>query len=376
MRAAANRAGQGRVVLFAAALAMVTGALSCGGSTPPCQPGGDQGYLTELPPRLDSYCMVSIQGGAVVPHAGVTPYDLNTPLFSDSAVKFRTVWMPKGASAPYNSTDVLDLPVGTVLTKSFGFRDDLRKAAPSVKWIETRVFVRQAAGWKAVAYQWDDAQAAATIAYGGGLIPVSWTDETGASVSTGYLIPNGNQCLQCHSAREVPRPIGPNARNLNRVFHYLAGDENQLAHWTAAGLLTGAPADVAQAPKLAVWNDAQSGSVAVRARAYLEVNCAHCHNPDGFARTTGLFLTADQTTPIALGVCKPPVAVGEASGGFLYDVVPGDPDHSILAYRMASTQPSVMMPQIGRSIVDPPGLSLVRAWITGLQGTVPDCRGH
>ena len=370
-----RRARQHSFVPAVAALAAAAGALSCGGSST-CQPGGDGSYLTALPAALDQLCMVSIQGSAVVPNGGVTPYDLNTPLFSDSAVKVRTVWMPKGTAAAYSATEVFDLPVGTVFTKSFGFRDDLRKAAPAIKWIETRVFVRQAAGWKAVSYQWDDAQRTAAVAYGGATVPVSWLDESGAQVSTGYLIPNGNQCTECHSAREVPQPIGPKARNLNKPFHYATGDENQLAHWSAAGLLTGAPADAGTAPKLAVWNDPSTGTAEARARAYLEVNCAHCHNPDGFARTTGLFLTADQTTPIALGICKPPVAVGEASGGFLYDVVPGDPDHSILAYRLASVAPGVMMPQIGRSIVDPPGLALVRQWITGLQGTVKDCNGH
>ena len=290
-----NRRGrQLSITLALAVLVTGLGALSCGGSSgAPCQPGGDASYLTELPKTLDRFCMVSIQGGAVAAHDGVTPYDLNTPLFSDSAVKYRTVWMPKGTSAAYSATEVFNLPVGTILTKSFGFRDDLRKAAPSIKWIETRVFVRQAAGWKAVSYQWDDVQQTATVAYGGGLVPVSWTDEAGAPVSTGYLIPNGNQCLECHSAREVPEPIGPKARNLNKSFIYQTGVDNQLAHWTAAGLLTGAPADASTAPRLAVWNDATSGTVEVRARAYLEVNCAHCHNPDGFARTTGLFLTTE-----------------------------------------------------------------------------------
>lgn len=371
-----------RRILIAAALSCAAAAGSGCGGQGACKPGGDGKYLDALYSTLDQYCMVSIEGGAVVPHQGVTPYDLNTPLFSDSAVKYRTVWMPKGTSATYRDTETFEFPVGAILTKSFGFRDDLRKASPLIHWVETRVFVRQAAGWKAVSYSWDDAQATATVNYGGAVVPLSWTDESGAAVSTGYLVPNGNQCIECHSLHDAAAntdtttPIGPKARNLNKLFHYPAGDENQLAHWTALGLLTGAPADLSLAPRLAVWNDPSTGSLEGRARAYLEVNCAHCHSASGFARTTGLFLTADETRPSVLGVCKPPVAVGEGSGGFLYDVVPGDPDHSILAYRLASTRPSVIMPQISRSIVDPAGLQLVRDWITGLQGTVAGCNGH
>jgi uncharacterized repeat protein (TIGR03806 family) len=345
-----------------------------GGAT---RPGGDGSYLDELYPRLDQYGMVSLQHGAIVPSEGVTPYDLNTPLFSDGAVKFRTVWVPPGAATtPYDGSQVLDFPVGTILTKSFGFRDDLRAADPFIRWVETRVFVHQTAGWKGVSYRWDDAQRSASVDYGGGLVPLSWTGAAGEPESTSYMVPNGNQCAECHSDRSEPEPIGPKVRNLNRTYGYAGGAENQLTHWAAQGLLAGAPADPSTAPRLPVWNDPNTGTVAERARAYLEANCAHCHSEGGFARTTGLFLSADVTTPAQFGVCKPPVAVGEASGGFLYDVVPGDPDHSILTYRMASTTPSVMMPQIGRSIVDADGLALVREWITGLKGTVPDCGGH
>ncbi len=148
-----------------------------------------------------------------------------------------------------------------------------------------------------------------------------------------------------------------------------------MAHRVSAGLLTGAPADLTTAPKLANWTDT-SATVAQRARAYLEVNCAHCHSEKGFARTTGLYLDVTETRDSSLGFCKPPVAVGEASGGFLYDVVPGDPDHSILTFRLASTAASVMMPQLGRGVVDKAGTQLVRDWVTGLKGTTQDCVGH
>jgi len=368
--------------LLAVALSGVA-AGGCGGSASGTKPGGDGSYLTALYPTLEQYGMISIRNGAVVPNHGVVPYELNTPLFSDYAVKFRTVWTPPGTAAVYSDSDTLDFPVGTIITKSFGFRDDLRKPAPAVKWVETRVFVRQAAGWKGVSYAWNDAQTSAAVNYGGGTVPVSWIDESGSTVSTDYLVPNGNQCTVCHSRRDpvsdtdVTTLIGPKARNLNRGHLYEAGEENQLAHLAAAGMLTGAPANpAAQAPRLPVWDDPSTGTTDERARAYLEVNCAHCHSEQGFARTTGLYLGVGQAQWSHLGVCKPPVAVGEATGGFLYDVVPGDPDHSILTYRIASTGPATMMPQIGRSVTDRQGLQLVRDWVSGLMGNAPDCNGH
>src|ERR1041384_7838764 len=151
--------------------------ISCGGSKP-CQPGGDGTYVNDLYDSVDQYCMVSIANGQVAVHDGVTPYDLNTPLFSDSAVKVRTVWLPKGAAATYNDTGVLDFPVGTIFTKSFGFRDDLRKSAPSIKWVETRVYAHQTGGWKGVSYAWNPEQTKATINAGGGHVPQSWTDRS------------------------------------------------------------------------------------------------------------------------------------------------------------------------------------------------------
>ncbi|MFI5298508.1 MAG: SO2930 family diheme c-type cytochrome [Polyangiales bacterium] len=360
---------------LAALAALAFGSTTCSSKAPAaaCTPGGDGTYATTLYSSLSSYCMVSIQNGLVVPYDGVTPYDLNTPLFSDGAVKYRTVWTPPGTSAPYDDTHTFDLPVGSVLTKSFGFRDDLRKATPSIHWVETRVFVRQPAGWKAVSYTWDDAQSEATVAYGGPTVPLTWLDETGAQASTNYLVPNGNQCVECHAVSEVAEPIGPKARNINKSFTYATGIDNQLAHWAAAGIVSGVPTDPTTAPRLPVWNDPSTGSVDDRARAYLEANCAHCHSDTGFARTTGLYLWANAPVDAALGICKPPVAVGEASGGFLYDVAPGDPDHSILAFRLASTTPAVMMPQIGRSLADPVGVQLVRDWITGLAPTNASC---
>lgn len=345
-----------------------------------CTPGGDGTYRSALYPRLADYCMVAVSGGTLIPRDGVTPYELNSPLFTDYAVKYRTVWVPSGTQVAYatDTTDqVLDFPVGTIITKSFGYRADLRDATSPVTWVETRVLVRQDEKWKGVSYAWDAAQSGAEVNYGGGYVDgISWLDEGGAKVVPTYVVPNGNQCITCHAVDNATSLLGPKARNLNRDFDYDTGRENQLVHWSRIGLLSGAPKDPAQMPRLAAAHDPASGSLDDRARAYLEANCAHCHSSRGFARTTGLYLWASEQAPDTLGVCKPPVAVGEASGGFLYDIVGGDPDHSIMVFRMESTAPAVMMPQIGRSLVDKEGVALVREWITSLKGRVPACNGR
>jgi hypothetical protein len=155
------------------------------------------------------------------------------------------------------------------------------------------------------------------------------------------------------------------ARNLNGPFAYAAGTENQLAHWTRTGILDGAPAP-AKAPRTAVWNDAAE-PLEARARAYLDGNCAHCHNARGMASNSGLFLDLEETRPSAIGVGKRPVAAGRGSGNLEVAIAPGHPEASILVLRMASTEPGVMMPELGRSLVHDEGLALVRDYIAKME---------
>jgi len=166
---------------------------------------------------------------------------------------------------------------------------------------------------------------------------------------------------------KVIAPIGPKARHLNRGYRYADGSENQLAHWTAIGYLKGAP-DGTAAPKNADWRDIAQ-PLAARARAYLDVNCGHCHNPNGPADTTALDLTIFAADDRHLGMCKPPVAAGRGTGDHLFDIVPGKPDDSILPYRMTSSEPGVMMPEQGRNTTHREGVALIREWIAGWSGS-------
>ena len=96
------------------------------------------------------------------------------------------------------------------------------------------------------------------------------------------------------------------------------------------------------------------------------MNCAHCHNPTGTARTTGLDLSWNQDDLAKLGVWKSPVAAGHGAGGRKYDIVPGKPDDSVLMYRIESHDQSIMMPNVGRRLVQDEAVAVVRDWIAGL----------
>ncbi|MEZ5491320.1 MAG: hypothetical protein R3F50_13505 [Gammaproteobacteria bacterium] len=99
------------------------------------------------------------------------------------------------------------------------------------------------------------------------------------------------------------------------------------------------------------------------------MNCGHCHNPYGAADTSALLLDGYTRTPRQMGLCKPPVAAGGGAGDRLFGIVPGEPEQSILLYRMQSVEPDEMMPELGRSLVHEEGLDLIRAWIEALEGS-------
>jgi uncharacterized repeat protein (TIGR03806 family) len=320
----------------------------------------------EPPERLSEYGLFLGNGSTQEPAEGVVPYDINSPLFSDYALKYRFVRLPPGTSARYDSGEVFAFPVGTVIAKTFAYAMDLRDVSRGRQLVETRLLIHKPDGWIGLPYVWNEEQTEATLELAGGTQDVSWIHTDGRRRSNNYLIPNANQCKGCHENDKVTKPIGPRARQLNKDFAYPTGTENELAHWTRLGLLEGAPPPE-QAPRLAVWNDPATGSLDERARAWLEINCAHCHNPRGPARTSGLDLRADQTGRLPRGLWKTPVAAGRGSGGRSYDIVPGRPDDSILVYRMQSTEPGVMMPELSRRLVDEEGLALVRQWVASLK---------
>jgi hypothetical protein len=117
----------------------------------------------------------------------------------------------------------------------------------------------------------------------------------------------------------------------------------------------------------AVWGDTEQ-TLEHRARSYLDINCGHCHNAQGAADTSGLLLDYEDHPASALGLCKPPIAAGRGSGGHLYSIVPGEAEHSILSFRLATNDPGMMMPELGRSLVHQEGLEIINQWIDSMDG--------
>ncbi|MHA8067441.1 SO2930 family diheme c-type cytochrome [Aquirufa sp. ROCK2-A2] len=301
-----------------------------------------------------------------IPAEGVVPYQLNSALFSDYAYKLRFVRLPNGTKVNYNPDSVLQFPVGTAIIKTFYYKNDERNDKLGRKIMETRVLLHEPKGWVALPYIWNKEQTEAVLEVAGGEEMISWVNQKGQKQSFEYAVPNMNQCKGCHERSGKMTPIGPSVRQLNGEFAYTEGSKNQLEHWSEKGWLSNLPSDKKVIPYLVTYSNL-SASLNDRVKAYLDINCAHCHNSVGPARSSGLFLNWDNTNPSSYGFNKPPVAAGRGSGNLTYDIVAGKPEESIMHYRMSSRDPGVMMPELGRNLTHEEGVELVRSWIASLK---------
>lgn len=348
-----RRPGGRRFVLAALASALLA-ACGVGGPT-----GPNAGALmaTEPAPKLSDYRLFKDAQGRT-PAEGVLAYDLVNALFSDYAAKHRYVYVPGGAKIDYRDQGALNFPVGSVLIKTFAFAPDMRKPAEGERLVETRLLIHKANGWVAYPYIWNAEGTEAVYSAVGGRKAIETITPDGRALKIDYQIPNRNQCKACHQWAKTMTPIGPKARNLNHVG---PAGANQIADWTNRGILAGAP-PVDKTPAVpAAFDPSQPREP--RARAWLDINCAHCHNAVGAASNSGLFLDWNEAEPVGWGVHKRPVAAGRGSGNLNFVIEPGHPEASILVHRLEATEPGVLMPELGRTVVDARGVELMRAWI-------------
>jgi uncharacterized repeat protein (TIGR03806 family) len=347
---------------FKLGILLVVAAATLGSRTVNLMPATESGAKV----RLSEYAFFTGKISELYPAAGVFPYEVNAPLFSDYAEKARFLYLPEGQSMVYDADKAFTFPSGAVIIKNFYYWNDARAPEKGRKILETRLLIKEENGWKALEYLWNEAQDDAILEVAGASFAHNWIDQKGKKQAIEYIAPNLNQCKGCHSYDGQFVPIGITARQLNRTEN----GENQLLAWQKSGRLTLPESfEPEQAPRLTDYRTViapdinLSSNHAAAARAYLDGNCAHCHNLHGPASTSGMFLEYDQTNAERLGVGKPPVAAGRGSGNRRYGIVPGKPNESILVFRMESDDPGIRMPELGRQLKHQEGVELIKAWI-------------
>ncbi len=331
----------------------------------PCELQRDDGQPFQ---RLSDYCFFDGDPAAHEGGEGVVPFEPTSELYSDRSHKQRFIVLPDDEPIGFDSYERWDWPDGTILIKTFYYPHDERDPEAGRDILETRLLINRGGDWEPEIYEWNDDQTDAHLHSTGRVVDVEFTDEDGDDHQIDYRIPNRNQCADCHAQDGDTVPLGPRTRQLTHPYGFDDDRPPQLVDMDERGMFDQPIPDIDELPSVANPLD-ESEQLDDRARSYLDANCAHCHNPQGDASSTNLFLDVDEESDRRIGICKTPVAAGSASGGFDYDIVPGEPDESIMIYRMESTDSSVKMPELPITTVDETGVQLVRDWIEQMEPT-------
>ncbi len=144
-------------------------------------------WTNPIPKNLSAWHLFKSTAPHLQPNQRVIPYDLNTPLFSDYASKYRFVWMPPGTSATYSADKVFEFPVGTILAKSFAFPTE--DNPDKERLIETRLLVHTKKGWIGLPYIWNESQTEAHLDLVPDPVPIRYTDVIGHETRLHLLHP-------------------------------------------------------------------------------------------------------------------------------------------------------------------------------------------
>ena len=198
---------------------------------------------------------------ALTPAAGILPFSPQWPFWSDGAAKRRWVVLPQGGQIePSAAPEPWRFPVGTVFIKHF----DLDVVGGQKK-LETRFTIQEELGVRGFTYRWNAAQSDAEL-----LDTAQRMDVTTATGTYAWHFPSPTDCATCHRGRGV---LGLDSYQL----------DEEVGEWRDLGLLTASPPTVALHP-----TPDGAAPTEAKARAWLHVNCAYCHDgggPSGLANT-------------------------------------------------------------------------------------------
>ncbi len=276
--------------------------------------------LTNLTPKNDVYI-----------------YELSSVLFTDYAEKQRLVKLPSGSSINPTDQNLPEFPDGTILAKTFYYYHNAQYPERGKNIIETRILLKKDNIWNIGTYLWNDDQTEAIFIEDGHNTNVKWIDKNGVNQSISYAVPKSRDCASCHQNNEVIIPIGPKLANLNRNITIKGKVINQLKYFQDEAILK--DFDSNEINVLPSYND-PTLSLEKRGRAYLDINCAHCHTYGGIVEDE--WYNFDYETPLS-------------KTGILWN-------KDAIVEQVSSGK----MPYIGTTVVDKEGLQLLTEFIESL----------
>ena len=305
---------------------------------------------------------------------GIVPYAVNSPFWSDGAIKSRWLMVPFDGTVSrpdqqisFSAEGKWVYPVGSVFVKHFDYAtNDLDLG--SIRRLETRLIEVTTNGRVVGAtYKWRPDYSDAD------LITNALTENLLIQTSTGirtqlWYYPQPSDCLVCHTP-ESGGVLGASfTRQLNGLETYPGGvHDNQLHALNRAGYFYPAIDDtsISNYTKLAAIGDTNS-TIEMRARSFLDVNCAYCHFPGGTGRA---FFDARITTPLSTsGIINGSILAGS---GIYHPITPGDETRSAIYLRVNTLTNETKMPPIARNSIDTEAVKVLGCWIDNLAGRRP-----
>ncbi len=203
----------------------------------------------------------------LIPAHGVIEYSLNSGGWFDGGKMRHFIALPNSSTAGFDPTALWDLPVGSVVVKHLA----VATASNANKPFTTSVLFRQETGWQAANYQWNSAGTDADLVTESAVVP------DGGLVSVTRKVETGSTCGGCHKNAEGQlTPLALSTRQLNGNFNYQGVTANQLTVLNSINLFSSAIGNASSYAQFAAPTDSNA-SLTERAKAYLDVNCAHCH---------------------------------------------------------------------------------------------------
>lgn len=290
-----------------------------------------------FPQNLSDYNIYEGNPNDLVPTAEYHEYKLASALFTDYAEKQRLIKVPAGTQMEKMDNGLPLFPDGTVIVKTFYYFYDKGNPAQGQRVIETRLLVKESGKWNVADYVWNDSQTEATLIEDGLTTTVNYVDEDGEPQVLAYQIPSNRACATCHNLDEQLTPIGPKLRNMNKEIETETGTQNQLAYFQSLNILD--PFDHNMVLATPNFED-ESLPIETRGRAYLDANCAHCHNDAGFAAEENLFLD--------------------------YELPYDQTNISNNKWEIGSNMEDGTMPHIGTTVLDTEGIALIQEYVNAL----------
>ena len=293
----------------------------------------------------------------LTPAAGVVPYSVNVPFWSDGAIKSRWFSVPaQEEQIVFNRDAPWEFPAGSVWVKHFDL--EITNGVPSSsRRLETRVLVRNDRGVHGATYRWDREEQNAYLVPDEGESETILTHFGGAVRSQVWQYPSRAQCLQCHVST-AGHVLGFNTVQLNREVDYGGFFQNQIEAFSGARYLDSSDLKSHTLPSLAHAGDFYI-SREFRVRSYLDANCSHCHHPGGPGRSRW---DARIGTPRTLTGLIDGMPIHGSESPLDRLIKPGSLEHSVL-WRRLQNLGSGHMPPLTTDKVNAEAVELVGSWI-------------